>query len=66
MIMVLQVVILKEWLKGFSNTEGQASMILGAIIGGPFQAHSYYQKQYKKKQIYQNLQKKLLDIENLF
>lgn len=39
----------KEWLKGFSNTEGQASMILGAIIGGPFQAHSYYQEAIQKE-----------------
>lgn len=37
-----------EWLKGFSDTEGQASMILGALIGGPFQAHSYYSEAKQK------------------
>lgn len=28
----------KEWLKGWSTTEGQASMFLGALIGAPTQA----------------------------
>ena len=37
-----------EWLKGFSNTEGQASMILGALIGAPFQAHSHYSEAKEK------------------
>lgn len=49
----------KEWLKGFSNTEGQASMILGALIGGPFQAHAHYQEAIGEEQNITGLTKEL-------
>ena len=49
----------KEWLKGFSNTEGQASMILGALIGGPFQAHAHYQEAIGEEQNIIGLTKEL-------
>ena len=37
-----------EWIKGWSTTEGQASMILGALIGGPFQAMSHFSEAKEK------------------
>lgn len=38
-----------EWLKGWKTTEGQASMMLGALIGGPFQAKAHFSDALQKK-----------------